>query len=117
MKMAARNPAMSPTMPPPNAITTLERSPPRCTISSAADSTCVEPFALFAAGQEDDVIRQTLKTRANSLPVELPNVFRGDDEDLARARRQELQNALQHATFYNRGVPFGGHLDLEDRHH
>ena len=39
MKMAARKPAMSLTMPPPKAIAALERSPPSCTMRSARSST------------------------------------------------------------------------------
>ena len=42
---------MSLTMPPPKAITMLERSPPRRTISSASCFERHEPLLLLAAGQ------------------------------------------------------------------
>ena len=100
MKIAARNPLTSVTMPPPNAITMLVRSAPRSTIWSASVSTCAKSLVRFAAGKKQDVepVGETAPGASLRAAAKHPRWLR---QNLAVALSNELSRAMNDAPLHH----------------
>ena len=104
MKIAARNPAISVTIPPPTATTRLERSAPRSTICSASCSIC-ERRLLSSPPVKKSISRfAAAECRENTLSIDFPDIARGNQENAAVSRRQVLGKALDYASLDHRRV-------------
>ena len=116
MKIEARNPPTSVTMPPPKATTMLERSPPRATISSASLSTSSRRLRSSPPAKNRTSCLRAPSARVQALAVQLPDVVGGDHEHRAGALGNVRRGALQNATFDDRFVAARDGLHQKGRH-
>ena len=96
MKTAATNPPTSPTMPPPNAITSEPRSPPACTICLSRPLHAAQRLVLFA-GRQKQRHRLFAERLQKCAAPQRPDLRRSDHKDPPRApvgMRQAAGRAL-----------------------